>query len=49
MRLRLYAGCPAPLQELDDWLAPYRRLWDRSLDALERHLDDMPDSPDTTG
>src|SRR5207244_4492646 len=22
------------------WLAPYRRLWRRSLDALERHLDE---------
>src|SRR5688500_18993250 len=40
---RWYELRPAPLQELDDWLAPYRRLWDRSLDALERHLDDMPD------
>jgi DNA-binding transcriptional ArsR family regulator len=40
---RWYELSPAPLQELDDWLAPYRRLWDRSLDDLERHLDDMPD------
>ena len=30
-----------PLRELDDWLAPYRRLWSDSLDALERHLDNM--------
>ncbi|MFC0548908.1 ArsR/SmtB family transcription factor [Kutzneria chonburiensis] len=30
-----------PLRELDDWLAPYRRLWADSLDALERHLDNM--------
>jgi DNA-binding transcriptional ArsR family regulator len=43
---RWYELSPAPLRELDDWLAPYRRLWDRSLDALERHLDDMPDAPD---
>ena len=30
-----------PLRELDDWLAPYRRLWSDHLDALERHLDRM--------
>src|SRR5918911_2968103 len=29
-----------PLVELDAWLAPYRRLWDERLDALERHLDE---------
>jgi DNA-binding transcriptional ArsR family regulator len=32
-----------PLTEIDEWLAPYRRLWNRHLDALERHLDTMPD------
>lgn len=37
-RLRL-----EPLTELDDWLAPYRRMWTSSLDALERHLDTMED------
>jgi DNA-binding transcriptional ArsR family regulator len=36
---RVYALEPAPLAELDLWLAAYRHLWDRSLDALERHLD----------
>jgi hypothetical protein len=36
---RVYALEPKPLAELDAWLAPYRRLWDESLDALERHLD----------
>jgi len=36
---RVYAVQPGPLAELDEWLAPYRRLWDDSLDALERHLD----------
>jgi DNA-binding transcriptional ArsR family regulator len=34
-----------PLVEIDAWLAPYRRRWSRSLDALERHLDAMPDEP----
>jgi len=35
---RLEAG---PLQQLDAWLAPYRRMWTTHLDALERHLDDQ--------
>jgi DNA-binding transcriptional ArsR family regulator len=36
---RVYELDPAPLAELDDWLAPYRELWDARLDALGRHLD----------
>ena len=36
---RVYAVEPAPLAEIAEWLAPYRRLWDERLDALERHLD----------
>ena len=36
---RIYHIEPGPLRELDAWLAPYRRLWDIHLDALERHLD----------
>ena len=36
---RVYALDPGPLAELDVWLAPYRRLWNDSLDALGRHLD----------
>ena len=31
---------PRPADELDVWLAPYRRLWNERLDALGRHLDD---------
>jgi len=42
---RLYSLRPEPLQELEAWLAPYRVLWSRRLDALERHLDSMPDDP----
>jgi DNA-binding transcriptional ArsR family regulator len=30
-----------PLLELDSWLEPYRRVWAKRLDALERHLDEM--------
>jgi DNA-binding transcriptional ArsR family regulator len=37
---RLYRVRPEPLEELDAWLAPYRRMWTRSLDALARHLDE---------
>jgi DNA-binding transcriptional ArsR family regulator len=40
---RFYRLKPEPLAELDAWLAPYRALWGDSLDALERHLDTMPD------
>ena len=36
---RVYALDPGPLAELDAWLAPYRRMWNERLDALERHLD----------
>jgi DNA-binding transcriptional ArsR family regulator len=36
---RVYSLSPAPLAELDAWLAPYRRMWADRLDALERHLD----------
>jgi DNA-binding transcriptional ArsR family regulator len=37
---RIYALEPAPLAELDEWLAPYRALWNDRLDALGQHLDD---------
>jgi DNA-binding transcriptional ArsR family regulator len=40
---RWYELRPAPLAEIDAWLAPYRRFWDDRLDALERRLDEMPD------
>ena len=35
---RLYRLRPEPLAEIDAWLTPYRQLWNRSLDKLERHL-----------
>ena len=38
---RWYELDPEPLAELDEWLEPYRRLWEDRLDRLERHLDDM--------
>jgi hypothetical protein len=42
---RLYELRPAPLIELDNWLAPCRRAWNARLDALERHLETMDDAP----
>jgi DNA-binding transcriptional ArsR family regulator len=35
---RRYRVRPAPLAEVDAWLAPYRRFWDDKLEALERYL-----------
>jgi len=39
---RWYELHPAPLADVDAWLDPYRELWARRLDALERHLDSAP-------
>ena len=36
---RLYRLKPEPLQEVDAWLAPFRRFWSAHVDALARHLD----------
>lgn len=38
---RLYRLKPEPLQEVDAWLAPFRRFWSAHVDALERHLGRM--------
>jgi hypothetical protein len=37
---RMYELRAEPLVEIDAWLGPYRRLWAKRLDALERHLDE---------
>jgi DNA-binding transcriptional ArsR family regulator len=42
---RLYRLKAEPLQELDAWLAPFRRFWSAHVDALERHLDRMDQAP----
>ena len=36
---RLYRLKPEPFQEVEAWLAPFRRFWSAHIDALERHLD----------
>ncbi len=45
---RLYRLKPEPLQEIDAWLAPFRRFWSAHVDALERHLDRMDQIDQTT-
>lgn len=42
---RVYRIKPEPLQELEEWLAPFRRFWLPHIDALERHLDRMEEKP----
>ena len=44
---RLYRLKPEPLQEIDAWLAPFRRFWSAHVNALERHLDRMDSSTAT--
>jgi len=41
---RLYRLKPESLQEVDAWLAQFRRSWSAHVDALERHLDRMDQS-----
>jgi len=45
---RLYRLKPGPFQELDEWLAQFRRFWSAHVDALERHLDRMDEDQPTT-
>ena len=40
---RFYRVRPEGLIEIDAWLAPYRHMWSRSLDALEHHLEGADD------
>ena len=44
---RLYRLRPGPFQEVDAWLAQFRRFWSAHVDALERHLDRMDQSTPT--
>ena len=44
---RLYRLKPEPFEELDLWLARFRRFWSAHLDALELHLDRMDQSTPT--
>lgn len=40
---RVYRIETGAFQHVDRWLEPYRALWNRHLDALERHLDAVTD------
>lgn len=40
---RIYRLEPGGLREVDEWLAPYRALWEERLDAMERTLESMED------
>jgi DNA-binding transcriptional ArsR family regulator len=42
---RLYRLKPGPFQQVDAWLAQFRRFWSAHVDALERHLDRMDQDP----
>jgi DNA-binding transcriptional ArsR family regulator len=44
-QLRLYRLKPEPLREVEAWLAPFRQLWSKHVDALEHYLDRMDDAP----
>lgn len=41
---RVYRLKAEQLQEVDEWLAPFRQLWSTHVDALERHLDQVSQS-----
>ena len=46
---RWYEVEPAPLAEIDAWLAPYRQRWARRLDALDEHLGSTAPEEDRHG
>lgn len=43
---RWYGVEAESLRGVEEWLAPYRRLWSTRLDALDRHLTDDTDRPE---
>ena len=44
---RVYRLNHKPLQEVDAWLAPFRRVWSKHVDALEQHLERMEKAAST--
>ena len=38
-RERLHVLEPEPLQELEEWLAPFAAAWDERLSRLKKHVD----------
>jgi DNA-binding transcriptional ArsR family regulator len=37
-QFRIYSLSPEPLVELDEWLDPYRSLWEQRMDALHTEV-----------
>jgi len=46
---RIYRLETQQFEAVDEWLEPYRRLWVKHLDALERHLDSVPSDTMNSG
>ena len=46
---RWYSLRVEPLVELDEWLTPYRWMWETHLDRLGAHLDTMPEHTTSEG
>lgn len=44
-RARIYRLTPAPLEEAETWLAQRRRAWERRLDRLDAHLQQVRREP----
>ena len=42
---RMYRLDPKALVEVDDWLQPYRHLWEDRLDSLQRYLESVQKAP----
>ncbi|WP_442602370.1 ArsR/SmtB family transcription factor [Paenibacillus sp. KN14-4R] len=41
---RIYKLCPQPFEEMDVWLASFRRLWEERFDRLEQYLQQLHNS-----
>lgn len=39
----------APLREVTEWMEPYRKFWDESLDRLDAHLQQMKNTTTRKG
>jgi len=37
-QFRIYSLSPEPLAQLDEWLGPYRSLWEQRMDALQTEI-----------
>ncbi|MFK7695088.1 ArsR/SmtB family transcription factor [Paenibacillus sp. HJGM_3] len=38
---RIYKLRPQPLQELDKWLDPFRKMWEERFDRLDEYLQEL--------